>query len=56
MGKLRPALFVDRDGTLIDNKGHLSDPDGVEFFPGVAKALRAFSQRKRRFGALPLEE
>lgn len=34
------ALFIDRDGTLIVDKVYLSDPDGVELFPGVAEALR----------------
>jgi histidinol-phosphate phosphatase family protein len=37
---LRPALFVDRDGTLIHNKHYLSDPEGVELIDGAAAALR----------------
>lgn len=36
----RAALFVDRDGTLIVERGYLDDPDGVELLPGVATALR----------------
>jgi len=24
--KLRPAVFLDRDGTLIEDRGNLSDP------------------------------
>jgi D,D-heptose 1,7-bisphosphate phosphatase len=37
---LRPAAFLDRDGTLIQEKEYLSDPEGVELFPGVPEALR----------------
>jgi D-glycero-D-manno-heptose 1,7-bisphosphate phosphatase len=36
----RPAVFLDRDGTLIRETGYLADPDGVELLPGVARALR----------------
>ena len=34
-----PALFVDRDGTVIVDKNFLADPDGVELIPGAAQAL-----------------
>jgi D-glycero-D-manno-heptose 1,7-bisphosphate phosphatase len=37
---VRPAIFLDRDGTLIDEVGHLGDPDGVVLLPGVPEALR----------------
>jgi histidinol-phosphate phosphatase family protein len=37
---LRPAVFLDRDGTLIEDKGFLGDPDGVEVLPTVVDALR----------------
>jgi histidinol-phosphate phosphatase family protein len=37
---LTPALFVDRDGTLIKNKHYLSDPDKVELIPGGPEAIR----------------
>lgn len=40
-GPGRSALFVDRDGTLIVERHHLSDPDGVTLLPGVGAALRA---------------
>ncbi|MDF1506329.1 HAD family hydrolase [Roseisolibacter sp. H3M3-2] len=36
---LRPAVFLDRDGTLIDDEHYLSDPDRVRLRPGVARAL-----------------
>jgi D-glycero-D-manno-heptose 1,7-bisphosphate phosphatase len=37
---LRPAVFLDRDGTLIEEVGHLGDPEGVIVLPGVPEALR----------------
>ena len=44
------ALFLDRDGTLIVDKVYLSDPDGVELFPGVREAIhRARSLGYRLF-------
>ena len=36
----RPAVFLDRDGTLIEDKGFLSDPSGVRILPTVVDALR----------------
>lgn len=35
----RPAVFLDRDGTLIREKEYLADPDGVSLFPGATDAL-----------------
>lgn len=37
---LRPAVFLDRDGTLIEDRGHLANPDEVVFFPGTIRALQ----------------
>jgi len=36
----RPAAFLDRDGTLIEEREYLSDPDAVQLIPGAAEALR----------------
>ena len=36
---LRPAVFLDRDGTLMEDTGYVSDPASVRLFPGVADAL-----------------
>ena len=36
-------LLCDRDGTIIVEKHYLCDPEGVEVFPGVARALKAFN-------------
>ncbi len=38
---LRPAIFLDRDGTVIGERHYLSDPAGVELVPGVVPALAA---------------
>ena len=37
---LRPAAFVDRDGTVIVERDYLSDPAEVELITGAADALR----------------
>lgn len=36
----RPALLVDRDGTIIVDKHYQSDPDGIELIEGAAEGLR----------------
>lgn len=35
----RRAVFLDRDGTLIQDRHYLADPDGVELIPGAAAAV-----------------
>jgi L-threonylcarbamoyladenylate synthase len=35
-----PAVFLDRDGTLIEDRGHLSAPGQVVFYPDTIPALR----------------
>lgn len=39
----RPAVFLDRDGTLIEDTGYLSDPAQVRILPGVAGTLQAIA-------------
>lgn len=41
---LAPALFVDRDGTLIVNKHYLADPEQVELIGGSVDALNLARQ------------
>lgn len=36
---LRPAAFIDRDGTIIVEVGYPSDPEQVTLMPGAARAL-----------------
>lgn len=35
-----PALFIDRDGTIIEDRDYCSDPSEVKLFPGAPEALR----------------
>lgn len=42
--KLRWAVFVDRDGTIIDETGYLSDPDKVRVLPRASSALKRLNQ------------
>jgi len=37
----RPAAFLDRDGTIIEDLGYLGDPERIQFVPGAQEALRA---------------
>lgn len=41
----RPAVFLDRDGTLIEDRGHLRDPAEVVFYPDALDALRRLQER-----------
>ena len=36
----RRAVFLDRDGTLIEEEDYLSDPNDVKLIPGVVEALK----------------
>lgn len=36
-----PAVFLDRDGTIIREQSYLADPEGVELVPGTLEALAA---------------
>ena len=35
-----PAVFVDRDGTIMEDADYCSDPKEVTIFPGVLESLR----------------
>jgi histidinol-phosphate phosphatase family protein len=39
---VRPAVFLDRDGTLLDDPppGYLRDPDRIRLLPGAGAAIR----------------
>lgn len=38
--ELGRAVFLDRDGTLIEDRHYLADPAGVVLLPGAAEAVR----------------
>jgi D,D-heptose 1,7-bisphosphate phosphatase len=40
----QPAVFLDRDGTLCVEKGHLRTPEELELLPGVGATVRALRQ------------
>lgn len=39
---MRPAVFLDRDGTIIEDEGYLADASRVRLLPGALEALRTF--------------
>ena len=38
---MKPAVFLDRDGTIIEHVHYLDDPKHVRLLPGAAAAIRA---------------
>jgi D-glycero-D-manno-heptose 1,7-bisphosphate phosphatase len=36
----RPAVFLDRDGTLVEERDYLDDPADVRLVPGAVEAVR----------------
>ncbi|MFQ5882157.1 MAG: D-glycero-alpha-D-manno-heptose-1,7-bisphosphate 7-phosphatase [Candidatus Methylomirabilales bacterium] len=40
-----PAVFLDRDGTISENPGYLTDPSELRLLPGAGKALRLLRDR-----------
>jgi D-glycero-D-manno-heptose 1,7-bisphosphate phosphatase len=43
--RMRPAVFLDRDGTLIEDRGDLRRPCDVAFFADTPEALRRLQDR-----------
>lgn len=41
---MKPAVFLDRDGTLIEHVHYLSDPVDVQLVRGAAQAVRALGE------------
>jgi D-glycero-D-manno-heptose 1,7-bisphosphate phosphatase len=42
----RPVVFIDRDGTLIEERGYLSLPEDVRLLAGAARAVRRLRDSK----------
>ena len=36
---MKRAVFLDRDGTIIEDTGYLRDPDRIRLLPGAAQAI-----------------
>jgi D-glycero-D-manno-heptose 1,7-bisphosphate phosphatase len=41
---MRPAIFLDRDGTLNFDHGSITSPSKIELLPGAAQAVRAINE------------
>jgi D-glycero-D-manno-heptose 1,7-bisphosphate phosphatase len=41
----RPAVFLDRDGTIIEDPGHIVEPAEVRLLEGAAGAIRRLTTR-----------
>ena len=42
---LKPAVFLDRDGTLMEDTGYVANPQDVRIYPGTQEALGALKAR-----------
>ena len=40
------TVFLDRDGTINEDVGYLSDPDGLVIIEGAARAIRLLNEKK----------
>jgi D-glycero-D-manno-heptose 1,7-bisphosphate phosphatase len=41
---VKPAVFLDRDGTIIEDVGYLHEFDQIAFYPWAADAIRCLNQ------------
>jgi histidinol-phosphate phosphatase family protein len=42
----RGAVFLDRDGTIIEDAGYIADPRKVRLLPGAAGAIKQLNERR----------
>ena len=47
--ELTPALFLDRDGVILKEKDHLSDPCRVELEKGIKNLMEYFTEKKNTY-------
>lgn len=40
----RPGVFLDRDGTLVEDPGYLGDPGRLRLLPGAGEAVRLLNR------------
>ncbi len=43
--ELKPAVFLDRDGTINEDRGYIRHPSELHLIPGAAEAIRALNER-----------
>jgi len=43
--KLRAAVFLDRDGTINEDRGYIGDPDNIVLIEGAAEAVKELNRR-----------
>jgi D-glycero-D-manno-heptose 1,7-bisphosphate phosphatase len=41
----KAAIFLDRDGTIIEDRGYLRDPSDITFYPGTFEVLQRLQNR-----------
>jgi D,D-heptose 1,7-bisphosphate phosphatase len=41
---LRPGVFLDRDGTINEDRGYIGDPSDVVLIDGAAEAIRRLNR------------
>ena len=39
-----PAVFLDRDGTIIEDSGYVHEPGKVKLLPGAAQAIKQLNE------------
>jgi D-glycero-D-manno-heptose 1,7-bisphosphate phosphatase len=40
-----PAVFLDRDGTINEDTGYVSDPEGLVVLPGAGEAIKRLNEQ-----------
>ncbi len=48
MAERGKVIILDRDGTVVIDRGYLDNPDGLEFLPGAAEGLRSLHSQGYR--------
>lgn len=49
MHKKYPAIFLDRDGTIIEDVGTISDPKQIELYPDTVESLKRLMDKFKLF-------
>ena len=44
MSEKSKAVFLDRDGTIIEDSGYVSSPDQIKFIPGAIAAVKQLNE------------